>query len=68
MTEAGEAGISKEQSPARREVRIFQPASAQTPDQVNEADYHSGVEGNSKQGMREAAVVGEAERRAAEAA
>ena len=68
VAESGEAGVEEEQSPARWEVRIFHLASAQTPDQIDEADYYGGVEWKSEEGVGEAAMVGEGEGRATEAA
>ena len=68
VAETGEAGIEKEQSPARRKVGIFYLASAQTPNQIDEAEHHRGVDRNSKKRVRESTMMRKAERRAAESA
>ncbi len=68
MAEPGNASIKKKQSPARWEVGIFQLASTQKPDEIDEADYYGGVEWNSEERMGEAAMMGETEGGAAETA
>jgi hypothetical protein len=68
VAEAGEAGVEVQQSPMRREVRIFQFAPAQAPDQIDEADYDGGVERDAEEGVGEAAMMREAEGRTTEAA
>ena len=68
VAEAGQAGVEEEESPARREIGIFYFAAAKTPDEIDEADYRCGVEWNSKEGVREAAMMREAKGRAADAA
>ena len=40
----GEAGVEEKQSPARRQVGIFDLTPAETPDQIHEADHGQGVE------------------------
>src|SRR6202030_1110172 len=61
VANAGEAGGEEEQSPTRRQVGIFQLATAQTPNQIDEANHHGCVERKAEKRMREAAMMGEAE-------
>src|SRR5271169_5437773 len=68
VADAGKACVEVKQSPARREIRVFELAPAQTPDQINEADHDGSVEWNSEEGMGEAAMVGEGEGSTAKAA
>ena len=65
MAESGEAGVEVEQSPARRQVGIFDFASAEAPDQIDESDYDQGVERNAEERVGESAMMSEAEGRAA---
>ena len=61
MAEAGEAGVEEEQSPTRREVRVFYLSSAQAPDKVYEEDDDRGIERHSKERVRESAMMREGE-------
>ena len=68
VAEAGETGIGVEQAPTRREIGIASFAAAHAPEQVHESDDRGGDDGDSEEGMREAAMVIEGEGGATEAA
>jgi hypothetical protein len=68
VAEAGEAGVEKEQSPARREIRILHLAAPNSPQQIDEADHHDSVDWHAEERMRKATMMREPERRAAETA
>ena len=68
VAETGEAGVEEKQSPAWRKLWIFQFAPSPTPEQVYKTNDHSSVEWNPEERVGEAAMMGEAERGAAETA
>jgi len=68
MAKAGEAGVEKKQSPSRRKIWIFNSAAANTPDEINEADYSGGIEWYAEERVRKAAMVREGESWTSEAA
>jgi hypothetical protein len=68
VAKSGEAGEEEEQSPTGRQVWVFHLAATQTPDQIDEADDHGGIERDSEKGVGESAMMSEAERRTSEAA
>ncbi len=47
MAEAGEAGVKKQQSPAWREVWVFEFASTHAPDEIDESDHDCRVDRDS---------------------
>lgn len=61
VAQTGETGEKEENSPARREIWIFQLAAAQTPQETDEAHNHDGIDRNSEKGMREATMMGKTE-------
>ena len=68
VTEAGEAGINEEQSPARGKVGIARFAAAQTPEEIDESDDCRSHDGHAEERMSETTVMVEAESGSAEAA
>ena len=59
MTEASQARIEIEKAPSRRQIGIARFATAQTPDQVDDAQHQRGDQWSTEKGMSEAAVVGD---------
>ena len=68
VAEAGEAGIQKKQSPARRKIGIARFAAAEAPDPVDKRDHGGGDERYSKKRVGKAAVMIQPEGGTAEAA
>ncbi len=62
MAQARQAGVSEQQPPARWDLRIFRPASAQPPHQVNKPQNHRGHKRNAQERMGKPAMMREAKR------
>ena len=68
MAKAGETGIGVEQTPARWKIRIARFALTETPYPIHESDHGSSHDGNTEEGVREAAMMIEGEGGSAETA
>lgn len=65
VAHSGEACVQKQQSPMRRKLRIVGSSPSKTPDKIDESHHHAGYDRNAYERVSEAAMMSEAERRAA---